>query len=239
MHDSQSGDPPQVWEYQTPMEEEKAEVVSFILRWNARGRTEPLDLDRFESSIVLKNTQRMITCENEAFRRLTAAGQSSVGLATDSYMATNFAKLSRDSDSMLLDGVNNLELEHLWSVADGRTATMTTYKRRMHEIKDPRYAILVIGRVSSVMDRAESDYRRTLTEVRELLVQLDEVDRSICRGYARGDTTKEIASSVGRTTRAVELRRQKIMDLMGFDRPIEIVKMLVRLEENGLISEHF
>ena len=46
---------------------------------------------------------------------------------------------------------------------------------------------------------------------------------------------KDIAAQVGISTRAVENRRQKIMDIFGFTKPIEIVKLLVRLEERGLL----
>lgn len=41
------------------------------------------------------------------------------------------------------------------------------------------------------------------------------------------------------TPRAVELRRQRILDLFGFERPIEIVKLLLSFDskESGLISD--
>ena len=64
--------------------------------------------------------------------------------------------------------------------------------------------------------------------------KLDTTDELICHGYLMGDTTKDIATKVGLTARSVEKRRQKIMDIFGFVRPVQIVKMLVRLEEHGL-----
>jgi DNA-binding NarL/FixJ family response regulator len=61
------------------------------------------------------------------------------------------------------------------------------------------------------------------------------LDRAICFGHGNGEQIKDIAAKVGMTRRSVENRRQKIMDLFGFKRPVEIVKLLVCLDERGLL----
>jgi len=65
--------------------------------------------------------------------------------------------------------------------------------------------------------------------------QLSEVDRKICQGIALGDLTGEIAAMVGLTRRGVEVRRNKILEHFGFSRKAQIIRLLVRLEENGLL----
>ncbi|MFG0265152.1 MAG: helix-turn-helix transcriptional regulator [Rhodopirellula sp. JB055] len=75
----------------------------------------------------------------------------------------------------------------------------------------------------------------SLSESLLVFQQFDSVDRQICEAIAMGDTTSEIATVVGLTRRSVEVRRAKILERFQFTRPVEIVRLLVRLEENGLL----
>lgn len=57
--------------------------------------------------------------------------------------------------------------------------------------------------------------------------------------WGMGSRTKaldfsQFAAKVSMTARSVKNRRQKIMDLFGLIRPVEIVKLLVRLDDRGL-----
>ena len=75
----------------------------------------------------------------------------------------------------------------------------------------------------------------SLSESLLVYQQFDSVDRQICEAIAMGDTTGDIATMVGLTRRSVEVRRAKILERLQFTRPVEIVRLLVRLEENGLL----
>ncbi|WDQ19300.1 LuxR C-terminal-related transcriptional regulator [Rhodopirellula sp. P2] len=75
----------------------------------------------------------------------------------------------------------------------------------------------------------------SLSESLLVFQQFDSVDRQICEAIAMGDTTSEIATVVGLTRRSVEVRRAKILERLQFTRPVEIVRLVVRLEENGLL----
>jgi FixJ family two-component response regulator len=75
----------------------------------------------------------------------------------------------------------------------------------------------------------------SLSESLLVFQQFDSIDRQICEAIAMGDTTSEIATVVGLTRRSVEVRRAKILERFQFTRPVEIVRLLVRLEENGLL----
>ncbi|MEO9594420.1 transcriptional regulator [Rhodopirellula bahusiensis] len=75
----------------------------------------------------------------------------------------------------------------------------------------------------------------SLSESLLVYQQFDSVDRQICEAIAMGDTTGDIATMVGLTRRSVEVRRAKILERFQFTRPVEIVRLLVRLEENGLL----
>ena len=56
---------------------------------------------------------------------------------------------------------------------------------------------------------------------------------------AAGHTQRTMAEMLGCTTRTVENRRNRIMDELGATKPIEIVKLMVRLAEHGLIQADF
>lgn len=231
-----SDDLPAVPTYSRSFEDEKAEILALVTQWSELGMESVPDFDSFESIVTIKNSDRKITIENRGYRELCEAQDAQLQASPERNLEPHLARVSLETDRLLLDGVSSLEIEHLGIWYQGRPCTMVTYKRRLFELKSPQYAILTISRIRELLRDSSTERQRTLGELLALLQQLDPVDRTICQGYAMGDSTKEIAARVGLTTRAVELRRQKIMELFGFERPIEIVKMLVRLEENGLIT---
>lgn len=224
--------------YKQSFEQDCNEIQQLICRWQIEsGNFAELNLDGFESLIAIKNVQRIVTYENSSFRRYVNKGRSAEGLRAEQFLSPHVAKASQATDQLILDGILSLQVEHLSLWEGNKTITMLTYKRRLDDLKNPACAILMVARAKEYVRSTEFERKLSLNEALVLLQQLDEKDRRICNGLLLGDTTKETADSIGMTPRAVELRRQRIMDLFHFERPIEIVKLLVRLEENGLVSE--
>lgn len=216
--------------YRRSFLDERNEIVECIL---AARSFDDVDLSRFESLVSIKDASRRITLENTRFREFMAGGKSVNEISLT--LPPKFARLSETTDGLILDGVRSLEFEHVGSGHTGRPCLIQTFKRRLVEdLKDPQYAILLIARPIAYVGTSDEERQQNLAELMSLMRRLDATDELICHGYAMGDTTKDIAASVGLTSRSVENRRQKIMDIFGFERPIQIVKMLVRLEENGL-----
>lgn len=226
--------------YQRAFEEEKREVYQAVCDWHRSGADlSRLNLDRFESLVAIKNHQRVVTYDNAPLRDFVLMGQSTRGTNPDPHLSPHVAKASQLSDQMILEGVLAVEVEHLNIWRQGRTVVMTTYKRRLDALKNPAYSILLVSRIKGYADSIHIDRRLNLNDSLIVFQQLDDIDRRICRGYARGESTREIAATVGLTSRSIEMRRQKIMELLSVDKPIEIVKTMVRLEENGLLDERF
>ncbi len=223
------------FQYSIPFADELNQVIQRVLAWGDSDRSGPIDLSGFQSLVAIKNSERTITTENDLFRAAIMGGKSSVGWTTDRALSPKFLKISQAVDDLILDGAASVELEHVGALADGRACTFITHKRRLDELKDPSFLVLLVSRPLNLIGDTETERRRTLSELVTMLNQLDSTDRTICDAYAKGDPTKAIANLVGLTTRSVEIRRQKIMDTFGFSRPIEIIKMMVRLEERGLI----
>jgi hypothetical protein len=216
-------------------EQEKAKVLDYILEWGKGSRTTVLDFSQFESSIGVKNSERVIVLDSTLFRAHYAEKRTLIGKHTDSIVDMRLRKIAQLSDEMILDGVSQVEFEHAAVIADGQTCLFTTYKRRLDELCDPNYMILIISRPIKIVAPSDTERRRSLSELLMMFQQLDDIDQAICFGHGNGEQIKDIAAKVGMTTRSVENRRQKIMDLFGFSRPVEIVKLLVRLDERGLL----
>ena len=219
--------------YRLSFNVERRKVVDAILDRDANTALEDMDLSGIESMVVIKDVERNVRVENQAFRDFFLGGKSCVGSRLE--IPPKFSHLSELSDDLILAGANELELFHLGADSRRRACTMRTFKRRLSgDVASSKYAILEVSRHLSYVQSSEEERSKSLPEVLSLVQQLDATDQAICRGFAMGDSTKAIALSVGLTSRSVEKRRQKIMDRFGFERPIEIVKMLVRLEVNGL-----
>jgi AraC-like DNA-binding protein len=216
-------------------EREKKEVVSSILRWAESGRSEPMDFSGFECIVAVQSMERIVTAENKPFRDLFMGGRSALGWNADSLLSVDAQRTWQNADQMILDGACYLELKHEASFLDGRRGTLITYRRRLDELHDPSYKLLLVSRIVAFSDASLTKKKRSLNELFSQLQQLDANDQLICRHYAMGDPTKEIAKRVGLTSRSVEMRRQKILTAFGFERPVEIIKMMVRLEEHGMI----
>ena len=226
--------------YERDFEDEKCQVLASILKWYSLSEEDqqnhPLNLDGFESAIAIKNNQRAIVHENIAFKELVLQGTSVVGTTLDRSLPPHVSRIAAQTDRVLIEGAESVQTEFSCRCRDEKSRKIVVYKRRLDEIPDPKYSLLIIGRSLGFVDTPSVQQRHSLCELLSLLQQLDPIDLAICRNYAMGESTKDIATIVGLTPRTVENHRQKIMDLFGFSRPIEIVKMLVRLEENGMIE---
>lgn len=223
------------FEYQRSFDDEKRIVLQRVLEWGATDRSEPPDLSGIESLVTMKNADRTVTYSNPAFNAFMLGGKTVLDQALDNRLALGLRRVSQSTDNLILGGVQSLELEHVGSGIDNRPCTFLSWKRKLDELKDVKYVILLVCRPIEYLSASHTDHLRDLAEMLMLFEQLDATDQAICKRYANGDSTKEIAVKVGLSTRSVENRRQKILAYFGFERPIEIVKLLVRLEENGLL----
>lgn len=220
------------FQYQVPFLEEVAAIRGLVL--DPSFPKNAAKFDQFESMIGIKSSSRLLSFENQRFRSFLHNDKSAVGLLFSQKLASNLSKISETTDTLILDGVNSILLEHVGSGRDGRPCTFITKKCRLDDLRNPDYTILIISRPLLYIGSEDAGRNHSLAELLSLIQQLDTIDQNICRGLAMGDPIKEIANRVGLTTRSVENRKQKVMKVFGFSRPIEIVKMLVRLEENGL-----
>ena len=68
-----------------------------------------------------------------------------------------------------------------------------------------------------------------------MFLSMNSIDQTICRMDALGEMTKDIARSVGLTSRSIEIRRKKMQELFQVERSMEVIRITIRLEEHGLL----
>ncbi|MFK8111402.1 MAG: hypothetical protein AB8B91_04350 [Rubripirellula sp.] len=222
-------------EFSHRFEEEKAEVIDYLIRWGKRDRSTAIDLEQFESCVLLKNSEQVVAHANVAFKSMMGGGAFLAGSRTDVLLSKRFRHVSQNTDDLIIGGVKSVELEHRCQDGFGREYDFRTYKRRLDELCDPDLCFVVIIRAIGIAAETSSSRRLSLSEQLVVFRGLDQVDQKICQMYYQGAPTKSIAAAVGLATRSVEVRRQKVMDTFGFDKPVEVVKLLTRLEEHELI----
>ncbi len=209
----------------------KAGVVTAILKWESQEGGE-LNLEIFSDCVYIEDSSGLIVRENQSFRTTFGSGATLFG------RTMRRDEVVRNMDAILMLGNPWIECRHFSSDALGRICELQTFKRRLDDVGDPELCILGITRVIRIVDEDETVRQLTLKEQFAMYKTFDEVDHTICAMFSAGETTKDIAETVGLTTKSIENRRNRMMRILGLSHPIEIVKFLVRLEENGLISRN-
>ncbi len=233
--DSQSPGEPwtQSFKYTQSLEQVKQSALSAIRLWYPSRGSNELDLSRFEACVAIKNYEGVIVAENRAMRRFFTGGLPAIGRGADAFAFRPMASMTQSSDRLIRDGANAMEFEHISCDPSGRHLAFRSAMFRLAELNDPGYFILAMSRPLAVVD--SSPCERTLAELFLLFQRLDDIDQAICRYDAHGDTTKEIAAGVGLSSRSVEVRRKKMLEIFGVRRPMELVRITIRLEEHGLL----
>lgn len=227
-------------EFSHSFDHDKAQAINLVRLWGEGGRLEGPELDEIQSPTVIKNGDRIIVRENAAFRNLFVGGSIGTGSLGESFVANEDRGLIEQTDQLLLEGVNLIELEHVTPlIVRGESVPylFRTYKARLDFLSDENLCFIEISRPITEAPSNSVERRRRLSRQHAIYLGLDDIDRRICRLYCDGESTKYVAEKVGLTTRSVEVRRQKILEALGLKRPVDIVKLIVRFEENRLMTK--
>ncbi|MCC9599395.1 LuxR C-terminal-related transcriptional regulator [Stieleria sp. JC731] len=212
-------------------------IEHYIVQWFDGDRSAPPNLDQFSVPIVLKSKNRTITCVNKAYRDFfSLCDEFPVGKASDEIVHESTVDLSRDTDALLLNNFIKIQLEYFTVARNGGRYLVRANKTSLLEFAYEPYSILLIAApVSLAPEEFESKY--DIAKQFSIYKRLESTQKRICSLCALGETTRAIAKSLGVSTKTVEKHRQKALDELGLDRPVEIVRLLVRFEERGLLRD--
>ncbi len=211
-------------------------VVDELKRFFDAGTAVPLNFDHLSDSVFIKNVDRIITFSNRAFRDNFSSGKSTIGMRSDAFLQESIEAVSEKTDDLVLSGVDKLEFEHIGFCHDRRKYLFRTYKQSLIENHHEPFAILGIARPIQELSVEDDEEYRDVFQLFKIYSGLPDQDKTICLNLAVGKTPSETAEIMGMTTRAIEMRRKKILHRMGFSRPVEIVIAMTRFGERKLVN---
>lgn len=208
-----------------------------------------LDRLKVQSAICCRDNKRGLCGFNDAARTWLGIETATLGSRLDEPVSHWHSRLDELSERMLRFGAITIRFTHQQTTPQGKWFEWATIKARLpssfshssptspSSLLSNDFGILSMSRPITPIHHPVGTSFAHLEELFRLFRKLDEIDQEICHGIALGDTTCEIAQAVGLTRRTVEVRRGKIMELFGFSRKVQIVRLIVRLEENGYFDE--
>ena len=193
-------------------------------------------LDDLPDAVYIKNSEGVLVEVNHVYRDTFCPHGSPVGRLGTAFLDKLTIDVSIHTDSLILNGSNHLECEHTGRDAAGQFWLLRTHKRSLASLGDPGLAILGITRRLHPLEDATAHPRMQLAEQHLRFRELDETDRVICQQLASGSKVREIADSLGLTSRAVEQRKRKILEALKLEQTLDLVKLLVRLQDSGFVD---
>lgn len=211
-------------------------VLAELQRFFDSDAVSPLNFDQLSDSIFIKNVDRIITFSNLAYRKTFSSGKSTVGMKSDTYLQESIEAISVQTDNLILSGVIKVDFEHVGFGPDHRKYLFRSYKQSLIEKHHEPFAILGVSRPIQELSREHEADVQDVFQLFKIYSGFPDPDKTICLNLAVGKTTSEIAEVMGMTTRAIEIRRKKILQRMGFSRPVEIVIVMTRFAERKLVN---
>ncbi len=200
---------------------------------------DPINFDSFQDCVYLKLSSRVLAHVNGAYQQFFSSDPAVVSGVGEQFLDSNTLEISAKSDELLISGGQSIEFEH-WSVGcDGQTYLMRSHKRWLK----PNARHLSILGITRVLEKTQQSSTMTNEKKLEVLLKkyqlLDKEDRCLCRLMTEGHSQKEMAELLACSTRTIENRRNRIMEQLGAEKPIDIVKLIVRLIEHDLIPTEY
>ncbi len=221
--------------FSTSFDEIKTQALDCILSWYPHRHIRQLDLNGLEACVAIKNQDRAIVYQNVAFQHFFTGGQNPVGRGNESLTFWKTVQVSQKTDDLIFEGVKSIDCEHVGKDSAGRYYTFRTYKSTLAELQDPAFFLFGVARPIAILGTTEAEKGKSLSELFGLFQSLDGIDQQVCRLDAKGESTKDIAAGVGLTSKSIENRRNKMIAMFGVQRPMDLIRITIRLEDHGLL----
>lgn len=222
--------------YRTTFQDAVLGITKLVFEGLQENRTQLEKIHDAEDCVYVKNEEGTLTWVNQAYKRLFSSTESPVGRHAKAFIDPSILDTSKHTDALILSGSDHLECDHTGSASDGQHYLMRTYKRSLRPLKQPGYVILGITRPLELLPENQTDPRAALVQAAAAFRELDERDQEICRQIALGATSAEIGKALGMSGRNVDIRRKNGFAALGIEKPVELVRVLVRLQERGYLD---
>jgi DNA-binding CsgD family transcriptional regulator len=214
----------------------KQRVQQCLEAWFVGDRGEPPDLEQFSVPVYLKNQERFLTLVNQPYQAVFSGGELPVGRHSDEVLNSTFSNISIESDALLMQHYTKIEFDHVGRGAGGKRFLFRTFKADLTRFRYPPYAIVGVTAPISQITTAEGS-RDEVEALYQVYTTFSAIDQQICTLFAVGESTRAIAERLNVSTKTVENHRNQVLRKLGFSKPVEIIRLLVRFEERGLMDD--
>jgi hypothetical protein len=218
----------------TSFHEAVAQAIQIVDGWLV-DPNQSAELDQLPEGVFVRNLDGTLVLSNAAYRSLFEPGQASAGRSSRIYLSADMRRISEATDALLLDGVKSIEMQHEFEGVPGQRHDLIVHKRLLRGPEHPPYLVGVLRSLAR-HETGTRTPRPDLKSAARIVGGFDDVDLKICRGVCGGATNQALSAELGMTTRAIEMRRQKILSQLGLSHTVELVKLLVRLQDRGYLD---
>ncbi len=213
-------------------------IAAAVEQWVHSGPQALLDIDQFDDCVYIKLSTRVIANANVAYQAFYSRNNRVAGSVGDGFLDPATIGVAAKSDELLFSSGKMLEFDYVSTGPGGDSFHVKTHKRWISPNRR-NLSILGVSRILAKVDAPPPTGSEYLVGLARIYESLDTNDRALCCLMAAGNTQREMADFLGCTTRTIENRRNRIMEELRVNKPIEIVKLMVRLAEHGLIPPDF
>lgn len=186
-----------------------------------------------QDAVCVKSADGQIVLSNQAYDKVFAGDLKAVGRNASAFLDQSLFVLSKASDDLILSGADRLEFSHTGQNNAGDSLSMVTFKKSLLGIGHPRMAILGVTRVEDVVPANQAAKIQTLNDAWKQFQKLDLRDREVAKGIVGGMRIRELAEQLDVSEKTVENRRNAIFRTLSVDGATDLVKIMVRLQDNG------
>lgn len=201
-----------------------------------RGQGSLSLLNEFDDFVYLKRANGIVSWSNEAYEGFYCNHESASGRHGQTFLDPTVLTVAKHTDALILNGSNHLDCEHVGCSGDGERYLLRTYKVGLRHASNPEYAILGVTRAVRQLTSDGPDRDLEMANLASLFGSLSDRDRELCRLLALGFSSGEIGEQMRMTSRNVDLRRNKCLDILGIDKVVDLARLLTRLDERGYLD---
>ncbi|QDT11839.1 helix-turn-helix transcriptional regulator [Planctomycetes bacterium K23_9] len=208
-------------------------VSTLVLQCIKDGASLSGRLDSEQDSIFIKDVDGRMLHTNEPYNVMFSGEMLTMGRQHSSFLSETLSKIAQQSDNMLLAGAETVQFDHIGHIASGREVRLRTFKRTLLGLGHPTMAILGMTRLLEVIGDSDVGRLQKLKDHWRLFSQLDDLDRAIAVGMGQGLPIGDIAANHSVTKKTIENHRNSILKSLELNSSIDLIKLMVRMQENG------
>ncbi|QDT05789.1 Bacterial regulatory protein, luxR family [Rubripirellula lacrimiformis] len=190
-------------------------------------------LETNSDSVYIKAADGTMLVCNRGYINLFAPGTDPTGRSTAAYLNEDLVTAARSSDLLVLSGADDVMFIHPYHDTKGHSLSLRTFKGSLLGLGHPRHAIIGISRLIGVNVSERRERLLPLGRSWAIYETLKQRDQEIAVWVARGERIKAIAENFHVSEKTIENSRNSTMKALHLGNPVDLIKLMVRLQDGG------